>query len=197
MRSRPSFLLLASCLVLAPWPAAALDVVYVARHAQKNTTMTWSQVGSLRPLSLKGAKCAGRMGKILENRGVAAVYTSETARTLATGVAVSTTRDEVQVIGDDATLQPTPELVSQLRERHAEDRAILIVGHSNTVSNLVLAFRPDARECLEAVRLSRSSIPETQYGDLWRVRLDVEPSDCRGLNREWIGRVGELDCSTP
>lgn len=189
-------LLLASTLALAA-PAAALDVVYVVRHAQKNDSANWSPMDALRPLSLKGARCAGLLGRVLEHRGIGAVYASETARTLATGAAVSTTRDGVEVVGDDATLKPTAEFVAELRQRHADDTAILIVGHSNTVDDVVLAFRPDVEECLDRFRLAQPAIPDTQYGDLWRLRLDVEAAACRGVNRERIPPVGEDDCSTP
>ncbi len=183
-------------------PAAALDVVYVVRHAQKNPSPQWSSIDALRPLNPKGAKCAAQLGKLLQNRGIAAVYASEVARTLATGLAVSTTRDGVEVIGDDATLEPTPEFIQELRERHASDQAILLVGHSNTVDDLALAFRPDLKECLGTFRLAApdaltAGIPETQYGDVWRLKVGAEASECRGVNRERIGRVGDLDCSTP
>ena len=190
--------LFATCLAFAAVTASALDVVYVVRHAQKNPSLPWSSIGGFRPLSPKGARCAARLGKIMENRGIAAVYSSETTRTLATGAAVSSTRDGVQVIGDDRTVKPTAELVQELRQRHAGDQAILIVGHSNTVDDLVLAFRPDVKDCLERFRLTDSSlssagIPETQYGDIWRLKLSDEPADCRGVSREQIG--GE--CSDP
>ncbi len=196
----PGLIALASILVVAAAPAAALDVVYVTRHAQKNPSPQWDTINAFRPLSPKGARCAGRLGKLLENRGVAAVYTSEVARTLATGAAVSTTRDGVEIIGDDATLKPTAEFVQELRERHRDDQAILIVGHSNTVDDVVLAFRPSLKECLDRLRLTNPDIgtrgvPETQYGDVWRLSLDK--TECHGAFRERLGRVGEDDCSVP
>ena len=195
----PHHIVLASALAFAV-PALALDTVYVTRHAQKNPSIRWSSTGAMRPLSPKGARCAGRLSQLLQNRGIAAVYASEVARTLATGAAVSTTRDGVKVVGDDATLKPTAEFVQELRERHRDDQAILIVGHSNTVDDVVLAFRPDVRECLEKLRLTNPDtrtrgVPETQYGDVWRLKLDQ--TECRGAVRERLGRTGEDDCSVP
>ncbi len=183
-------------------PAAALDVVYVVRHTQKNPALHWGKLDALRPLSKKGAICAARLGKLLRNRGIAAVYTSEVTRTLATGAAVSTTRDGVEVVGDDATLKPSAEYVRELRRRHAEDQAILLVGHSNTVDDLVLAFRPDMKECLDRFRLAEpgtraTGIAETEYGNVWRLKVGAGESECRGVNRELLGRVGDIDCSTP
>jgi len=194
--------LLIVALIAVAFPAAALDVVYVVRHAQKNTSLPWSSIYALRPLSPKGARCAARLGQLLQNRGIAAVYASEIARTLATGAAVSSTRDGAIVVGDDRTLKPSPEFIQELRRRHADDQAILIVGHSNTVDDLVLAFRPDARDCLERLLLAQSDsrtagIPEDQYGDVWRLKVGTGETECRGINRERIGRVGADDCATP
>ncbi len=200
MRYSSLVALLASVVIFVAAPASALDAVYVVRHAQKNPALHWSSADALRPLSPKGARCAGRLSRLLLNRGVAAVYASEVTRTLATGVAVSTTRDDVEIIGDDATLKPTAEFVQELRERHRDDQAILIVGHSNTVDDVVLAFRPDLKECLGRLQLTNPitgtrGVPETQYGDVWR--LNLEHTDCRGVQREKIGRVGDDDCSVP
>ncbi len=202
MGKTPNVGWIATWLVFAAVPAAALDVVYVTRHAQKDLSPSWNPIGDLRPLSTKGAACAGGMSRLLEGRGVAAVYASETARTLSTGAALSTTHDGVEIVGDDATTEPTPELARELRERHAGDQAILIVGHSNTVTDLVLAFRPDVEACLERLRLkepgaTRNSISEKQYGDVWRVELGAGQTDCEGVTREHVGRVGDVDCSTP
>ncbi len=198
MRYSPHIVVLASCFVFAAVPAAeALDVVYVVRHAQKNRSLQWGSFDALRPLTPKGAMCAGQLGRIMRNRGIAAVYASEVVRALATGVAVSTTHDGVEVIGDDATLKPTAELVEELHERHSEDQAILIVGHSNTVDDLVLAFRPDLEDCLERYKLARPGIPDTQYGDVWRLKLDAEQAECGGVNRQKLGRLGEYDCTVP
>ncbi len=178
-------------------PAAALDLVYVVRHAQKNPSDRWSATGVQRPLTQKGAICAGMIGRTLENRGIVAVYTSETVRTFATGLAVSKKRRDIEIFVDDATLRPTPEVVEELRQKHAGDKAILIVGHSNTVDDVVLAFRPDAKQCLKRYRLAKPGIPETQYGDIWRLDLNAEPVNCRGFNRQHLPKVGEIDCGTP
>lgn len=202
MRYSSFVVLFVSILIVVALPVSALDVVYVVRHAQKNQSPVWSDIGNLRPLSPKGARCAARLSKIMENRGIAAVYASETTRTTATGVAVSTTRDGVEVIGDDTTLKPTAEFVEQLKERHLDDKAILLVGHSNTVDDLVVAFRPDVEQCLEKFRLAErgapmKGVPETQYGDIWRLKIGADQTECRGVNREKIGRVGDDDCSVP
>ena len=197
MRSSIPAALFGAVLAFAAVPAAALDTVYVVRHAQKDPLPDWKPIDAFRPLSSKGARCAGLLSKVLKFRGIAAVYTSELTRTLATGLAVSTTRDDVEVIGDDRTLKPTPELARELRERHSEDQAILIVGHSNTVGDLVFAFRPDLEKCFGKRRLQRPAIPDKQYGDVWRLNLAAGEGSCNALNLQRLGRAGDEDCSTP
>lgn len=184
-------------------PASALDVVYVIRHAQKD--LAWDGDGRLRPLSEKGARCAAARAETLPERAeIVAVYASETARTLSTGVAISSALDGVPIIGDDATAAPDADWAAALRERHRGDsgadgdkRAIVVVGHSNTVGELVLAFRPDAEECLSLLRLARAGVPESRYGDLWV--LDLDGRGCRGIAHEPPLRLGPGDgddCAT-
>ncbi len=197
MPSLLSRLVLTSTLALAALPAAALDLVYIVRHAQKNVSDRWSSQGALRPLSYKGAHCARVLSQTLRNRGINAVYSSELTRTLATGLAISGRLDDVDIIGDDATLEPTAEWVEELRRKHADDRAILIVGHSNTVDDLALAFRPDMVDCLEQFELERPAIPETQYGDIWRLSVRPGLEQCRGINRQVLPSYQNLDCTTP
>jgi len=187
-------ILLASLFVFVSAPAAPLDVVYVVRHAQK--VDGWDADDRLWPLSLKGAKCAEKLADLLEGRGIAAVYATERARTLATGTVVSGKSPEVEILGDDASGDPSDAWVDELRDRHRDDEAILIVGHSNTVDDLVLAFRPDAGSCFEMVRLRSPQIPATQYGDVWRIELDAQEG-CGGVTVEEIGRADGEVCSTP
>jgi phosphohistidine phosphatase SixA len=187
-------ILLVSLFVFLSAPAAPLEVVYVVRHAQK--VGDWDADSRLKPLSPKGARCAEKLAGLLEDREIAAVYSTEFARTLATGAAVSGAFPDAEVIGDDATVMPSREWADELRERHRDDEAILLVGHSNTVDDLVLAFRPDAGSCFEQLRLKTPKIPETQYGDVWRLELG-EQEGCGGVTVEEIGRVDGEDCSTP
>lgn len=181
----------ASLFAFASAPAASLDVVYVVRHAQKIDP--WTREGRLRPLSEKGAACAERLAERLADEGIAAVYTTETARTLATGAAVSGADPRIKIYGDDTT-SFTSDWVRRILRAHRNDRAVLLVGHSNTVGVLVRAFRPDTKGCLADLRLEE--VPDTQYGDVWRLEL-AEKADCRGVTRESLGQVGGFDCATP
>lgn len=182
----------AAMLFASAAPAAALEVVYVVRHAQKQDP--WNGDDRLRPLSPKGVICAGRLAEKLAGAGIAAVYSTETVRTLATGTAVSGAESEAGIFGDDASASPSSEWVRSVLLAHRGHRAILVVGHSNTVDDLVLSFRPDTRACQEELKLA--DIPDAQYGDVWRLDLTVK-EDCRGVTRESLGEADGVDCTTP
>ena len=80
---------------------------------------------------------------------------------------------------------------------HDGDRAILFVGHSNTVTDIVLAFRADAAGCVELLGLAAEGIPEARYGDLWKVELEGGKA-CRGaVSRIFLGDANGVDCATP
>jgi phosphohistidine phosphatase SixA len=176
---------------LASAPASALELVYVVRHAQK--TDPWTLDDRLRPLSEKGAACAAGLAEKLAGEGIGAVYSTETVRTLATGAAVSGADPRIKVYGDDSVSHDS-DWVRRILRTHRGDRAILIVGHSNTVEVLVRAFRPDTKDCLAELRLAE--IPDGQYGDVWRLEIG-ETEGCKGVTRESQGQVGGVDCTTP
>ncbi|MEM9557940.1 MAG: histidine phosphatase family protein [Acidobacteriota bacterium] len=186
--------LLTGLAVLAPPAVEALDTVYVTRHAQKDRT--WSGAGDLRPLSPKGARCAAALAERLADAEVSVVVSSETARTLSTAGAVAR-GTSATVVGDDRSIAPSAAWGESLRATYADDRAILLVGHSDTVDDLVLALRPGAVECFETLGLASPEIPETQFGDLWRIDLGT-PEGARGCGivRQRI-EAAQDDCSTP
>ncbi|MDX1387953.1 MAG: histidine phosphatase family protein, partial [Acidobacteriota bacterium] len=72
---------------LASGPVLALDFIYVVRHAEK--VDYWPperSISAYRPLSEEGVARAERLAEFLEEKGVAAIYTSSTTRALATGL---------------------------------------------------------------------------------------------------------------
>lgn len=170
-------------LLLLAAPAAALDTIWLVRHAEK--TEPWpSEVDALQPLSREGTARAEALADRLKDAGIAAIYTSRTTRTLATGHPLAT-RNKIPLAADDATTKQNeiPPFLAKLRERHASDRAVLIVGHSNTIPHLLkqLGATP---ECF-----ARLGIKETPDGLLiegfegvWRVELAKQ--GCAAVERE-------------
>ncbi len=173
----------------------ALDVVYVVRHAQKSKDDFWRDHGSLRPLSEKGAVCAGRLATKLVDESVAAVYSSETTRTVSTGLAVSGALPATATATDD-TVRDLASFTHAARERHADDRAILVVGHSNTVGKVVAAFAPEVEACWDALAMRPDgSVSEAQYGDLWRIEIG-KPACEGGVEHATLGQADGVDCTT-
>lgn len=186
------------CLVSAAsaLPAAGLEVVYVARHAQKSQDTVWDGThGKLRPLTEKGARCAAALAAEVAPAGVVAAYASETVRTLATALAVSSAGD-AKAIGDDDSVLDPPAFAADVRRRHGEERAVVAIGHSNTVGRLVAAFAPGAEACYEALGVrTDGTVDETRYGDLWRVELGKQP--CAGGVTHRVLEAEGVDCATP
>jgi phosphohistidine phosphatase SixA len=156
--------------------SAALDVVYVMRHAQKASG--WSGDDKFLPLSEKGVRCATRRAQSLGGKGIVAVYANETVRTLATGMAVSIAHSNIEIIGDDKTREAS--IAEYLEARHPSQSggaqtAVLVVGKSENVQDLILALRPDAKDCLKDLKLS-DPLPQAQYGDIWRIELRIDPA---------------------
>ncbi|TMJ19721.1 MAG: histidine phosphatase family protein [Alphaproteobacteria bacterium] len=142
-------LLIAALAALAAVPALAQPTVYVMRHLEKAE-------GNDPALSPLGRRNAARLPALLGGARPGAIYVSATRRA----------RETAQPLAISLGLSPktydprdTPALIARVR---AETGTVLIVGHSNTVPEIVAALggaRP-------------ADIPETQFGDLWRVAPD-------------------------
>jgi phosphohistidine phosphatase SixA len=124
-------------LVLLAAPAVALADVYLVRHAEKADFWP-DELDSFRPLSSAGVARADALAKRLAGAGIAAIYTSRTTRALATAMPLAQAT-HVAVVADEASARPDEMsgFLARLREKHAADRAVLIVGHSNTVPELL------------------------------------------------------------
>lgn len=115
-------------LAMAALAAAADHPVIVVRHAERA-----GGAGNAVPLSEAGRCRAGKLAAMLADAGVQAIFSSEAARTRETAEPLAgklglTVR---QHPGGD-----TPGLLRQVREA-ARTGAVLVVGHSNTVPEIV------------------------------------------------------------
>jgi broad specificity phosphatase PhoE len=180
LRALPVLLLL-----LLAAPAAGLDTVWLVRHGEKMEPWPADQdLNALQPLSREGTARAEALASRLKDAGIAAVYTSRTARTMATGHPLATSRN-IPLVVEDATTQPgaLPPLFVRLRDKHTGDRAILIVGHSNTLPMLLtsLGATPDCFARL-GIKEGSSGLEIEGYDGVWRV--DLAKSGCAGVVRE-------------
>jgi broad specificity phosphatase PhoE len=172
-------------LLLLAVPAAGLDTVWLVRHAEKAESWpTDRDLDALQPLSREGTARAEALADRLKDAGIAAVYTSRTTRTLSTGLPLAA-RNKIPLTADDATTKPSeiPPFLAKLRERHAGDRAILLVGHSNTLPHLLVALGAKP-ECF--AKLGIKETPDGPmiegYEGVWRVELAKQ--GCAGMARE-------------
>lgn len=172
-------------LLLVAAPAAGLDTIWLVRHAEK--TEPWPaerDLDALQPLSREGTARAEALGDRLKNAGIAAIYTSQTTRTLATAQPLAP-RTKAPLTADDATTRPSeiPPFLAKLRERHAGDRAVLIVGHSNTIPHLLTALgaTPDCFARL-GIKQTPDGLLIEGYEGVWRVELAKQ--GCAGMARE-------------
>src|SRR6187549_3244057 len=107
-------------IVLFATPAAALDAIYLVRHAEKSEG--WPQdreLDAFWPLSPAGQVRAEFLASRLENSGIAAVYTSRTTRTLMTGLALAKRAGIPIAANDDSiTAEKMEAFLSSVRGKH-------------------------------------------------------------------------------
>lgn len=165
--------------------AAALDTIYLVRHAEK--AEGWPQARDLDafwPLSPAGSVRADFLASRLEKAGVAAIYTSRTTRSISTGLPLAN-RIRVPLTADDASIraEEMAGFLARLREKHPADRAVLVVGHSNTIP-LLLARLGASADC--SARLGIVGGPDGPliegYDGLWKV--DLKRQGCEAFQRE-------------
>jgi broad specificity phosphatase PhoE len=122
--------------------AAAQDVLFVVRHAERADQSADS------PLSSSGVERAKRLASLLRDSGITRIYTTKLKRTIETALHMSST----------ALDGSTADLLQRLRSAGPSDR-ILVVGHSNTI--------PDLLSSLGVV--PRVSIGDTDFDNLFIV----------------------------
>jgi broad specificity phosphatase PhoE len=170
-------------LLLLAAPAAALDTIYLVRHAEK--AEPWpADLDAFRPLAPAGEHRATALAKRLKDAGVAAVYTSRTTRTMETAMPL-VNASHVPLVADDASTHPQEmtAFLNGLREKHAHDRAVLIVGHANTIPDLLnhLGATPDCYARL-GIAKAGSGLEVQGYEGVWKV--DLKKQGCAAITRE-------------
>ncbi len=181
----PLLVSLALVLCLAAAPASALDVIFLVRHAEKVDDWPAARdLDAFRPLTPAGVARAEALAVRLKGEGVGAIYSSRTTRSLATGEPLAKAVGK-PLMADDASTKPAEMdgFLTALREKHSGDRAVLIVGHSNTVPELLvrLGAKP---ECFQRLGITgqAGSLMTESYDGLWRV--DLKKQGCEAIARE-------------
>lgn len=122
--------------------------IYLVRHAEKGTTPTNNP-----PLTAVGEKRAMDLAKVLENKEIRHVYSTNTLRTMATAQPfVEQNGLTTQPYSTD-TLWEMSRYVTRLHKGN-----ILIIGHSNTILPLLDQF---------PVNHVKQTIPDSDYDNLF------------------------------
>ena len=115
------------CLLVLPAVAAAQEVVFVVRHAERADQSSDSL------LSAPGEARAAHLASLLKDSGITRIFTSELKRTIQTAAPLA------EALGlTPARLAPDnyEGLFAQVRASAPRDR-VLIVGHSNTLPEIL------------------------------------------------------------
>jgi len=129
--------LLAGFVALAPASAAAQRAVFVVRHAEKASAGGTTDI----PLSDAGRARAERLAAMLRDAGITAIYSTDTVRTRSTAEPLARALGLTVRIYATEPREGRPgseELVRSLRSD--PNGAALVVGHSNTVPELLAAL---------------------------------------------------------
>lgn len=149
--------------------ARAQQAILLVRHAEKATDANEASV----PLSEAGTARAARLAEMLRSAGVTGVYATDTVRARKTAEPLAKAAGlEVRIYAPkDADGKPAPRLLLDRLKKEEPRGVVLVVGHSNTVPEILAALGcPDKVE-----------IAATQYDDLFVVtpRADGPPSVVR------------------
>lgn len=113
------FILLTSC----------SHTIYVVRHAEK--AAAGPNMNSDVPLSVPGQQRADDLKEVLKDKKIGLVYSTQTVRTVSTA---TPTADEFGVAIELYGPRPDSAFISKVL---AQKKNLLIVGHSNTVDDIV------------------------------------------------------------
>jgi broad specificity phosphatase PhoE len=133
------------------------QAVVLVRHAEKATDANEPSV----PLSEAGTARAARLAELLKSAGVTAVYATDTVRARKTAEPLAKAAGvDVRIYEPrDAAGKPAPQLLVERLRKEEPRGVVLVVGHSNTVPEVLAAFGYAAKV----------EIPSTQFDDLFVV----------------------------
>jgi len=129
-------------LTVAP-ASSALETIYIIRHAEKDRTAWWDdpEVDRFRPLSAKGRQRSRLWAEHLKAAELAAIYTSETSRTVNTGAPLAMALGIPLLPSSSSAIEDHMDnFLHGLTYDHREDKAALVIGHSNSIPQLLRAL---------------------------------------------------------
>jgi phosphohistidine phosphatase SixA len=113
--------------------AYAFQSIYIVRHAEKKDASKDPE------LSEQGQARAANLAKILRDSDIGAIFTSEYLRTQKTAAPLA---DALKIKA--TALNDSAKLIKALKD-DTSSKSALVVGHSNTVPDLLKAFGSDQK----------------------------------------------------
>jgi len=148
------------CLLTFSFAVSALaqpPVIFLVRHAERAATS--GHVPSDTGLSETGRKRAEALARVLQDAQITAVYTTEYKRTRETAAPVA------QSLGIQPEIIPGDDLRGVIAKLKAISGNVLVVGHSNTLPQIISALGIS----------SRVTVAESDYDNLFLVVLERPP----------------------
>jgi broad specificity phosphatase PhoE len=138
---------------VVPSVASAQKLVLVVRHAERADGGSMAPTAQTDPLlSPAGRARAEKLAGMLAEAGLSAIYTTEFKRTQDTARPLA---ERLKMALTSVPSRETAVLVARIKKEHATD-IVLVVGHSNTVPEVITAFGGPA------IKMS-----EDEFGDLF------------------------------
>ena len=132
-------------------------VIFLVRHAERAAIS--GHVPSDTGLSAAGRKRAEALARVLKDAQITAVYTTEYKRTRETAAPVA------QSLGIQPEVIPGDDLRGLIAKLKASSGNVLVVGHSNTLPQIISALGVS----------SRVTVAESDYDNLFLVVLERPP----------------------
>ena len=136
---------------------AQLPVIFLLRHAERAAIS--GKVPSDTGLSPAGRERAEAWARVLQDAQITAVYTTEYRRTRETAAPVA------QALGIQPEIIPGDDLRGLIAKLKASSGNVLVVGHSNTLPQIISALGVS----------SRVTVAESDYDNLFLVVLEQPP----------------------
>ena len=146
---RLTFLFLTACIL----QACSSKTYFVFRHGEKEAQA--ANMTSDVPLSAAGQARAQALKNELAGKKIKQIYSTNTIRTRSTAQPLS------EAVGVDIQTYDPRDTAFVSKVQFSSLGNVLIIGHSNTVDDLVNKFYPQAQ---------LKDLPDTQYGDLFIIK---------------------------